>query len=548
MTTIRITTTTVFLLIGLSLFAANTNKPIVLFKDQSAHISQSGHPMKLPDGADNFPDFGGVKSKFNKGVAVSGWEDGFRKKFEENIPYLVNQLESDLVQVKLQSQGGGKANFEVNIYVFCIHDCEPCSGEDAFSQEYLATYLEFVDVRTKQILHITKTEANFTIEGEPNLKESVNRAWSEYLRSFIKEDQLKGIITDLTYITDAKITFRAKNASDKLPLKADGKKKGVVKIDKIETEQAHHPVGEISSSPLTEFELSCENGNLIDKDGSEVKKIKFRGDEFPVMPGFLEFDYVVYNCDEQCEKYDNFSLKLKSQNGTDLVREIKKHKEEFECYGYTLMLEYSETNEMTGRTKITATWECVKISFGEPGEEPVVMDMGAAMGGEAIDTNGDPLLPPYTIPMAIEDGLIHVSAPIKNNSPATYNLSVSPGGLIEPATHLHINVSEEYLTNPPELILVKAPVDGTETCGGMVPPGVYLEWQFDIWGNIPDLGLSQLYSPAASMCPLLSNIPNSTTARVPESAIAAMKEGKAFTFTNSNDFGTYIITGIPQQQ
>lgn len=522
-TTIRITTTTVFLLIGLSLFAAKTNKPIVEFKEKSARISSDG--------------------------ARPGWEAGFKAKFKENIRYIVNQLNSDLVDVKMEGESGGKANFEVDISVVLMYDCDPCTGENAKHEESLFISLTFIDTRTNKLVRKFKPDDHVNIiNGETTVQNTIDRTWSLFMLKFIKEGELKNIIREATDITDATLTFRAKSSSDPLPLKADGKKRGILKIEQIKSGSKPYPVGENSNNSLTEFELSCENGNLIDKDGSEVKKIKFRGDEFPVMPGFLEFDYVVYNCDEQCEKYDNFSLKLKSQNGTDLVREIKKHKEEFECYGYTLMLEYSETNEMTGRTKITATWECVKISFGEPGEEPVVMDMGAAMGGEAIDTNGDPLLPPYTIPMAIENGLIHVSAPIKNNSPVTYNLSVSPGGLIEPATHLHINVNEEYLTNPPELILVKAPVDGTETCGGMVPPGVYLEWQFDIWGNMPDLGLSQLYSPAASMCPLLSNIPNSTTARVPESAVAAMKEGKAFTFSNSNDFGTYTITGIPQQQ
>jgi hypothetical protein len=539
--TIRITITTILLLIGLSLFAGETNKPIVLFNDLSARISQSGKPMTLPQGVDK------INSKSGKGFAIPGWEEGFRKKFDENIAFMVNQLESDLVQVKLQSQGGGKANIEVNIYVYCLHDCEPCKGENAVSEEYLTTYFEFVDVRTNQILHVENMEATFLIEGEPNLKESVERAWSEFLRSFIKEDKLKGIIKDLTYISNAKISFRAKNSSDKLPMKADGKKKGVVKIDKIKTEKADHPVGEISSNPLTEFELSCENGNLIDKDGSETKKIKLLGRDYMDVPDF-EFDYVVYNCDDHCERYDNFILKLKSQNGTDLVREIARHKEEFECYGYTITLDYSETNDITGTTKISATWECVKISFGEPDKAPVEMDMGAAMGGEALDTNGDPLLPPYTIAMDTENGLIHVSAPIRNNTPATHSLSVSPKGLLTPATNIQINFSEEYLTNPPELILVKSAVPAQELCGGVIPPGVYLEWQFDIWGNLPELGYSQLHSPAASLCPLLSNVPNSTTARVPEQAVLLMKAGKAFTFTNSNDYGSYIITGIPQQQ
>jgi hypothetical protein len=544
---IRLIISMVCFFVGFSLFASETKKPIILFRDLSARISQSGRPMDMPDGSSNFPDIDVVKSKINKGNAVPGWEDSFRKKFQENIPYMVNRLESDMAEVKLESQGGGKANFAVNFYIFCIHDCEPCSGEDAIAVEYLAVYLEFVDCRTNQILHVTKTEAKFFIEGEPNLNKSVERAWSEFLRTFITEDQLKGIIKDLTYIQNAKISFRAKNSSDKLPIKADGKKKGVVKIEKIETEQSDFPVGEITSNPLTEFELSCENGNLMDKDGTETKKIKFTGSEYMDTKDF-EFDYVVYNCDEQCERYDNFILKLKSQNGTDLVREITRHKEEFECYGYTITLDYSETNEVTGTTKISATWECVKISFGEPGKAPVEMDMGPAMGGEALDTNGDPLFPPYTIAMDTENGLIHVSAPIRNNTPATHSFSSTGGPWAEISGSFKIDFREDYLTNPPELIWVKSAVPAQELCGGVIPPGVYLEWQFDIWGNLPDLGYSQLYQPAASLCPLLSNVANSTTASVPEQAVQLMKAGKAFTFKNSNDYGTYTITGIPQQQ
>jgi hypothetical protein len=145
-------------------------------------------------------------------------------------------------------------------------------------------------------------------------------------------------------------------------------------------------------------------------------------------------------------------------------------------------------------------------------------------------------------------GLTYLSAPIKNNTPSSYSLNTSPSGLLTYAKNLQINFGEDYLTNPPELILVKTPLPGKELCGGIIPPGVYLEWQFDIWGNLPDLGNSQLYSPAATMCPLLSNIPNSTIARVPEHVIPLMKEGKAFSFSNGNNFGTYTITGTPQQQ
>jgi hypothetical protein len=174
--------------------------------------------------------------------------------------------------------------------------------------------------------------------------------------------------------------------------------------------------------------------------------------------------------------------------------------------------------------------------------------MNAMMTGQAMDTHGDPLLPPYTIPMDVENGLIHVSTPIKNNMPASYSFSSTGGAWKEIAGTFKINFGEDCLTNPPALIWVKSGVAAEALCGGAIPAGVYLEWQFDIWGDLPELGYSQLYQPAATLCPLLTNVANSTLARVPENVIPQMKEGKAFTFTNSNDFGTYTITGIPQQQ
>lgn len=510
-------------LIGLQVLAAGTNKPIVEFLNKSAHISSDG--------------------------ARPGWEAGFRKKFDSDIEYIVNQLQSDLVDVKMEGESGGKANFKVEISVTLMYDCDPCTGENAVHEESFFLRLTFFETHNNYGVHqFSPKEIVTIIKGESTVQETIDRTWSLFLLQFVKEGELKNIIKEVTDISDATLSFRAKNSSDQLPLKADGKKRGILKIDQIKMGKKKFPVGDINSNPLTEFELSCENGNLIDKDGAETKKIKFMGYEYTPSPENFEFDYLVYNCDEQCEKYDNFALKLKSQNGTDLIREIKKQREEFECYGYTILLDYSETNDLTGTTKISATWECVKISFGDPGEEPVEMDMGAAMGGEALDTNGDPLLPPYTIPMDIENGLTHVSAPKQNNVPVSYSFSSTGGAWAEIAGTFHINFGEDYLTNLPELILVKAPVSGQELCGGTILPGVYLEWQFDIWGNLPDLGDSQLYQPAASICPLLSNIPNSTIARVPESVIPLMKEGKSFTFTNSNDFGTYTITGIPQQQ
>ncbi len=520
---------------------SQTNKPIVVFMDQAVKIEQGGKPM-------NIPGAGGISilEKGKQGIAIPGWENGFKKKFDENFSYMVNQLQSDLVEAKLQGESGGKANFTVKIYIFCIHDCHPCTGNDAVSEEYLATYLEFIDPITNEILHLEKTEATFLIEGEPNLKESVDRAWSEYLRSFIKDEKLKGIIKKLTYITDATITFRAKNSSEELPMKADGKKKGVLKITTIKSDNADYPVGENDKNPLTEFELSCKNGFLIDKNGQEVKKITFKGSEFVENRDNFEYDYVVYNCDELCDKYDNFALKLKSQNGVSLIREIKTLKEEFACYGYSLSLDYSETTPVYGTTHITATWNCVKIDFGKPGEMPDTLAMEALMTGIPVNTSGDPLTPPFIIPLEIETGMIHVSGPIMNSTPASYTFSCTGGNYAEFAGSFAIDFGEDNLTNPPDLILVKTNTPAQTLCGGIVRQGVYLDWQFDIWATLPELGYHQIFQVAATSCKELANHPNNVDSRVNENVIPLMKEGKAFSFTKTNSLGaTYTITGTP---
>lgn len=511
------------LLFGLRVMASETKKPIVEFLNKSAHISSDR--------------------------ARPGWEAGFKEKFNNNIEYIVNQLNSDLVEVKMEGESGGKANFKVEISVSFMYDCEPCTGNNAVHEESFFLSLTFFETRKNLgIYQYTQEPVVNIIKGESTVQETIDRTWSLFLLQFVKEDKLKNIIKEVTTISDATLSFRAKNSSDQLPLKADGKKFGVLKIDQITMGKKKFPVGDISSNSLTEFELSCENGKLIDKDGKETNKIKFMGYEYIPSPGRFEFDYIVYNCEDQCEKYDNFTLKLKSQNGEDLTRELKKKKEEFDCYGYTISLDYSETNDLSGTTKITATWECVKISFGAPVEQPVVMDMEAAMNGKAFDTNGAPLLPPYTIPLDFENGLIHVSSPIKNKRPSTHTLNVSPKGFVTAATDLQINFDEDYLTNPPDLIWVKTSVSTQELCGTTITPGVYFEWQFDIWGNLPEQGFSQLYSPGATKCLMMSNKPNSIMARVPEYAISLMKNGKAFSFTIKNDYGVYTMKGVPQLQ
>jgi hypothetical protein len=472
---------------------------------------------------------------------IEGWNEAFKEKFMSEIDRIVSAMESDKIDV---GRTGETGNFGLKVYASLQWNCDPCNGPNIRQTQTLIVYFKLYDPVLMLEVDAFSVEKTWPLDlSGPSAW--LDRTWSEFFRNIQENNRVSDWVGKVTSMKNARLTFKPKKLGEKKPMEADGKKHGYIKIEQIVSSKTKYPVGENPNNPLTRYRLSVKHGYLIDQ-GNEVKSIDFSGDEFITKRNNFEYEYRVYECN--CEKYEEFELKLIEQNGASVEQVVETLKEEFKCYGYTLLLDYRETNDLTGTTKIMATWECFRVNFGNPGEKPAEMDPSSLGSGQAIDTNGDPLLPPYTIPMAIEDGLIHVSAPIKNNSPATYNLSVSPGGLIEPATHLHINVSEEYLTNPPELILVKAPVDGTETCGGMVPPGVYLEWQFDVWGNLPELGLSQLYSPAASMCPLLSNIPNSTTARVPESAVAAMKEGKAFTFSNSNDFGTYTITGIPQQQ
>lgn len=518
---------------------SQTNKPIVEFLNQSITIQQGGRPIAWPDGDNN-------TSPGSNGVSLANWESLFKAKFEENFPFMVNQLDSDLVVASLEGESGGKANFLVEMYVFCIHDCEPCSGDEAFSEEYLAVYLSFIDNKTNQNLLLKKTEATFNISGAPDVNVSVDRAWSEFLRTFIKEDELKQSIKNLTYITDASLVFKPKDPSEELPMKADGKKKGELKVSQLLSEGAAYPTGENNTNPLTEFELSCKNGYLIDQNGEETKKVLFKGSEYVDARDNFKFDYVVYNCDDICDKYDDFTLKLKGQNGQSLIREIKVHQEEFACYGYTLSLEYIDVSPIYGTSVISASWECFQINFGMPEVRPDTLSFEALMSGIALNSNGEPLTTPYVIPLAVEQGQIHVSAPIRDPQPATYTFESDGGIYAEIAASFAIDFGEESLTNPPELILVKSATQTEEMCGEPIGQGVYLEWQFDIWATLPDLGYAQFFQLSSTACTGMMEKAGYIKATVPEAAIALMKQGKEFTFSNRNSLGaSYTISGKP---
>ncbi|MDO9255517.1 MAG: hypothetical protein Q7U54_08400 [Bacteroidales bacterium] len=523
MRNLKIALFTLFLGFGQLSLYSQTYVPVVEFMDKSAHISSAG--------------------------AMPGWDIGFRRKFDSDFKYMVNQLQSDLANVKMEGESGGKTNFEVQISITLMHDCNPCTGENAVSEESFFASLTIINASGKRLIldKFFTDNTHLIINGEPNVQETIDRTWSQFQLTFLKDEQLRDIIKRITAISDASLIFKAKNPSDKLPMKADGKKKGALKITNLKTEKADYPVGENANNPLTEFELSCKNGFLIDKNGQEVKKLTFIGSDFVENRNNFEFDYVVYNCDELCDKYDNFTLTLKSQNGVSVNKEIRTLKEEFACYGYSLSLDYTETTPVYGTTHITATWNCVKIDFGKPGEMPDTLAMEALMTGNAINTSGDPLTPPFVIPLETETGQIHVSAPIMNNLPAPYTFSCTGGNYSDFSGSFTIEFGEDYLTNPPDLILVKTSTPAEALCGGVVKQGVYLDWQFDIWATLPELGYHQIFQVAATSCPELANHPNNVDSQVPENVIPLMKAGKAFSFIKTNSLGaTYTITGTPQ--
>jgi len=83
-----------------------------------------------------------------------------------------------------------------------------------------------------------------------------------------------------------------------------------------------------------------------------------------------------------------------------------------------------------------------------------------------------------------------------------------------------------------------------------------LTWQFDIWGDMPEIGHSQLFSIEATPCPTFSNKTQASydsllvdvDAKVPDDIVKLMREGKAFRFSKSNNFGaTYTLQGTPKK-
>ncbi len=477
--------------------------------------------------------------------AIDGWDEAFKAKFMGEIDRIIAAMKSDKIDV---GQTGETGNFGLKIYASLQWDCNPCSGSNIKQTQTLKVYFKLYDP-----VLMLEVDA-FSVENTWNFDVTdpavwLDRTWVEFFKDFQDNNRVGDWVGSVTGLKSAHLTFRPKKLGDKKPMKADGEKRGYIKINQIASSKKEYPVGETKQNPLTRYKLSVKHGHLIN-NGNEVKSIEFTGDEFISKRNNFEYEYQVYECN--CEKYEEFELKLIEQNGVNVEQVVETKLEEFECYGYTLTLNYNETNVMTGTTRITATWNCVKIGFGNLGEEPVEMDFGAAMAGKAVDTKGKTLMPPYIIPMSVESGLTHVSAPIKKRAPDAFTFSCSGGayGMTNALVvgNMKIDFREDYLTDPPELILVKTSFPAIEYCGGTVSAGVYLEWQFDIWGDIPELGYTQIFQVESTLCDALSNTDNRVSARVPEQIIPLMKDGKAFTFTKSNSRGSYTITGIPQQK
>ncbi|KIM06152.1 MAG: hypothetical protein KU29_09160 [Sulfurovum sp. FS06-10] len=238
---------------------------------------------------------------------------------------------------------------------------------------------------------------------------------------------------------------------------------------------------------------------------------------------------------------DNLNSKDDTQNDSDTNHENLDGK----GYNYTLELDFKKSNHLYGDIAIQARWDNFKINFGKKNQIP-----------HSINTsNFSNTQPPYTLAYPTESGIIHISGLPSNQQISSHNLKVS-GGIYEGGIkNYKINFDEEYLTNPPDLLLLK---DNkiSEECYGSISKGVYLIWQFDIWGDMPELGYSQLFDVGTTYCPIFSNKTQASydavlvdvDAKVPDDIVKLMKEGKAFIFSKSNNFGaTYTVKGTPKK-
>lgn len=483
-----------------------------------------------------------------KGDLVPGFPQAFDNLYQQRKQSIASRLSSDFAQVSLK--GGPSPNFVLKFAAFYSRDCQPCRGQDARAAEALMAYVTLMDPVTNLILGKweLKTEA-WSVEGDPDPVEMAQRMFAAFEGRLITGDQLAAKIREATTLGPAVLTFKPKNPSDDRPMKADGERRGEVRIQRLPESGHDRPLGENQANPLTLFELECRHGLLVDRDGGQSKKVKFKGTDYVANPGNFTFDYITYDCDKVCERTDLFTLKCLSQNGEDREKSLASLEEPFACTGYTLQLSYREPHPFYGHVKLEATWKCVQINFGKPGEAPVTLDMGQAADlGNLKDTEGKPLYPPYRIPMAEEAGIVHLSMPIRNNEPASHQFHTTGGMHAPVASTFRIDFREDLLTNPPEIIQVDQDVPGHSLCGAVLPRGVYLTWQFDIWANLPELGPSQVFSIEATPCANLHKVPGHVTARLSDAALALMREGKAFTVTGSNANGaSYTLTATPQK-
>lgn len=481
------------------------------------------------------------------GDLVPGFTQAFDNLYQRKKEAIAARLSSDFSKVSLK--GGPSPNFVLTFEAFYFRDCDPCRGEKAHGKEAIHIYTTLMDPVTHLLLYKWRLEDGWTVDGDPDPVEMAQRMFAAFEAKLITAEDLSSKIREVTALGSAILTFKPKMASDERPMKADGERRGEVRIQRLPESSHSRPLGENPENPLTLFELECRHGMLVDQEGREAKKVTFKGHEYVANPSNFTFDYITYDCDQVCERTDVFILKCLSQNGTDQEQPLASLEEPFACTGYTLQLSYREPHPFYGQIQLEATWKCVQINVGKPGEAPVTLDMGNSGDlANLKDTEGKPLYPPYRIPMAEEAGIVHLSMPIRSNQPASHRFHTTGGMHAPVASTFRIDFREDLLTNPPELIRVDQDVPGHSLCGAVLPRGVYLTWQFDVWATLPDLGPSQVFTIEATPCSNLHKVPGHVTCRLSDVAVAALRDGKPFTVTGSNPNGAgYTLTATPQK-
>lgn len=505
----------------------------------AAWAEQSGRPRVTLMTQDMLP---GVT-----GDLVPGFTQAFDNLYQRKKEAIAARLSSDFAKVSLK--GGPSPNFVLTFEAFYFRDCDPCRGEKAHGKEAIHVYTTLMDPITHLLLYKWRLEDAWTVDGNPDPVEMAQRMFAAFEAKLITAEDLSSKIREVTTLGSAILTFTPKSAQGERPMKADGTRRGEVRIQRLPESSHNCPLGENPANPLTLFELECRFGTLVDRDGREVKKVTFKGSEYVANPGQFTYDYITYDCAKVCERTEFFTLKCLSQNGEDREQSLASLEEAFACTGYTLQLSYREPHPLYGQVQLEATWNCVLINVGKPGEVPATLDMGNIGDlADLKDTAGKPLYPPYRVPMTEEAGMVHLSMPIRANEPASHRFSTTGGMYAPVASTFRIDFREDLLTNPPELIRVDQDVPGHSLCGALLPNGVYLTWQFDVWATLPDLGPSQVFTIEATPCSNLHKVPGHVTCRLSDAAVTALRDGKAFTVTGSNPNGaSYTLTATPQK-